>query len=66
MFFLAELYAKNKREHDHVFKPKELQESFTQPVRLVGIDIVRICFCFTFLLMRLFELFVSIVLLLLK
>jgi 5'-AMP-activated protein kinase, regulatory gamma subunit len=32
MFFLAEQYASNKRRHDHVFVPSELQQAFASPV----------------------------------
>lgn len=32
MFFLAEQYAINKRKHDHLFDPKELDKAFDTPI----------------------------------
>lgn len=32
--FLAETYAKNKRQHDHLFNPKELEAAFDTPISI--------------------------------
>jgi CBS domain-containing protein len=35
MFFLAEQYARNKRQHAHVYVPSELQQAFASPVSVI-------------------------------